>query len=240
MLVISIMVVFGAGFLSYNERLVIADISVQGANSLRPETVKAAALSSLHDGKYHLFARSNIFLYPKSEIVDALKTELPRIKSVGISRESLLAQAVIVSLEERYPQYTWCEAERCFLMDEDGYIFAEANGEETAYTFRGGLIPTQAPIGQTFLRGHFKDVVELLSLLQGAGHAPVSVTVENEKDMSIFLQSGFYLKVAFASEASEVVKNLELILASDALRGNLDTLEYVDLRFGNRVYYQMK
>lgn len=240
MLVISIMMVFGAGWLSYNERLIIADVSVQGAKSLNPEAVKTAVDSNLHDGKFHLFSRSNIFLYPKSELADALRTELPRIKSVAISRESLLAQAVIVSLEERQPRHRWCNVESCFLMDDDGYIFADAAGEDVAYEFRGGLLPTEPPIGQTLLRGHLRDVLELLSLLKNAGHTPVSVTIENEKDMSISLESGFYLKVTFASDASDVVKNLELILTSDALREKQNSLEYVDLRFGNRVYYQSK
>mgnify|MGYP001565319663 CR=1 FL=1 len=38
----------------------------------------------------------------------------------------------------------------------------------------------------------------------------------------------------------DVVRNLELILSSDALQAKLDSLDYVDLRFGNRVYYQLK
>jgi len=36
------------------------------------------------------------------------------------------------------------------------------------------------------------------------------------------------------------VKNLELVLSSDVLKGKTDALEYVDLRFGNRVYYKLK
>ncbi len=254
--------VWGAGVLSYNERLVINSVRVLGVSTVDSRQVETTFETGLNDGGYHLFSRSNIFLYPRAQLAKKLLTDLPRIKSVNISRESLLAQAVTVTVEEREARYVWCNIEKCFFMDGDGYIFAplEANtvteipandqpltgfaeSAEThniQYTFKGGLVSKESPIGQTFLRGRLSDIVQLLQRLEAAGYAPNGATVENESDFSVDLKQGFYLKVSFDAEASDVVRNLELIVSTDALRGKLDRLLYVDLRFGNRVYYQMK
>ena len=42
----------------------------------------------------------------------------------------------------------------------------------------------------------------------------------------------------FGEDPTILVKNLTLILDSDALRGKENLLEYIDLRFGNRMYYK--
>ncbi|TSC86520.1 MAG: Uncharacterized protein G01um10148_506 [Parcubacteria group bacterium Gr01-1014_8] len=231
---------WGAGFLSYNDRLTIQDIQISGTSALSTRVVQAAFEANLYDGAYHFLSRENIFLYPKGTLAAELKEELPRLKSVSISRESLLAQAVKVTVEERGAQYVWCNSESCYVMDSDGFIFAPVDNATTEYTFRGGLAGNSSPVGQTFLRGRLNNIVELFKRLDEAGYKATGATVENEKDYRVLLGKGFSLKVTFDSEPHEVVRNLELILDSDAIKDDLEKLDYVDLRFGNRVYYQLR
>ncbi len=54
------------------------------------------------------------------------------------------------------------------------------------------------------------------------------------------LGEGFLLKVSYGADAGTLVKNLQLVLQSDVLQGKRDKIEYIDLRFGNRVYYKLK
>lgn len=233
--------VWGLGVLSYNEHLVINDVAVQGASAIDPRLVETTFETGMNDGAYHLFSRSNIFLYPRAQLTEKLLADLPGIKSVTISRKSLLAQAVTIAVTEREARYEWCNTDTCFLMDADGHIFSERIGShEVQYTFTGGLASQESPIGQLFLRGRLSNMILLLQRLEAAGYAPNGATVENEKDFTIQLKNGPYLKVTFDSDAADIVHNLELILSSDGIKGKLDSLEYVDLRFGNRVYYQMK
>ena len=37
-----------------------------------------------------------------------------------------------------------------------------------------------------------------------------------------------------------MVRNLQLVLSSNPLNGKASDLQYIDLRFGNRVYYKLK
>ena len=72
--------------------------------------------------------------------------------------------------------------------------------------------------------------------------------MQNEQDFETRLSAlsgsektgGFAVRASFGNDGEAVVKNLQLVLSSDVLRGRESELEYVDLRFGNRVYYKLK
>ena len=233
--------VWGVGIISYNEHFAIDDVSVAGTKVLSPRVLKAAFDTKLYDGAYHLFSRTNVFLFPASDIVRALENDYLRISTLSISRPSLLSQAVRVTITEREPKYSWCDT-TCYLMDANGFIFATLDkaATTTGYVFKGGLVENRLPVGQTFLRGRLNGITELFRGLEAVGFTPKGATIENDMDVRVDLAEGFYLKVSFGSDPHVIAKNLELITGSDALKGKLYTLSYVDLRFGDKVYYQMK
>jgi len=66
------------------------------------------------------------------------------------------------------------------------------------------------------------------------------VSVENEQDFKVSLLQRFALRASFGADADTLVRNLQDVLSSDTLRGKENKIEYVDLRFGNRVYYKNK
>ncbi|MDO8522280.1 MAG: hypothetical protein Q7S08_03270 [bacterium] len=150
----------------------------------------------------------------------------------------------------------------CFQMDESGFIFAplEVSPQERLHAgdglltgfeqsatstsegeiiFTGGLAGT-APIGQTFLQKHFESVLTLLSRLKDEGFSATGVSVENEQDFAVSLSNGFVLRASFGVDASALVRNLQTVLSSGPLLGKENKIEYIDLRFGNRVYYKNK
>lgn len=227
------------GMLSYNERVTIADVHVVGAEKVSKEHIERAFDATLYDGAHPLFSRANIFLYPRKRIAAELLYDFPRLQSVSVGRASLLSQTVVVTVEERVPRHEWCNG-ACYLLDEDGFIFAPSSGEAGGYEFSGGLLPGEEPIGQHFLRSRLDSVVSFLDELERAGFTARGATVENEKDLSVELAEGLVLKVSFDSDLDQTLRNFELAVVSEALSGRLDELEYLDLRFGNRLYYKFK
>lgn len=232
----------GLGLVSHAERLVINDVKVNGAQQLSANALMAAVQSGLSDNIFAIFAKANIFLYPKKAIEDDLATEFPRIKDVNLSRPGLMAQAIIVTVQERQPYAKWCQDDACYFLDTGGFIFAEADASApiTSYVFRRGLIPRQDPIGQTFLRGRLASIVHFLELLTAAGYKPEGIQVLNDKDFSVPLTDGPTLMVPFDVEGEKIVHDLQLALDAESVRGREGELQYVDLRFGNRVYYKFK
>lgn len=123
------------------------------------------------------------------------------------------------------------------------------------YVFEGGLgigtstdatssadwsATSTSPIGQTFVGAHMPAIVALLQMLGQAGFTPTGATVENAQDFWVPLTQGFYIKASFGEDPGSIVSNLQLVLSSDALAGKESQLQYVDLRFGDRVYYKLQ
>ena len=250
--------VYGLSVLSYLPQFTIKEVSVEGAKNIAPPLIKAFIDTKLNDGSYHLFSRENIFLYPKADIVKSISGYFPRILNAHISRDALMAQAINVTVVEREPFARWCEGtgnrqeaigngnqtagQDCFDIDETGFVFAKSASTTSPgrVVFTGGLATSSPPIGQTFLPQHFTGVLAFVSRLKEQGYQVTDVSVENEQDFKVSLSQGFALRASFGADADTLVRNLQDVLSSDTLRGKENKIEYVDLRFGNRVYYKNK
>jgi cell division septal protein FtsQ len=232
-----LVLIAGVGLMSHHSRLTVADIRVEGTHELESRSLANSARDVIFDGTRRLFSRANIFLFPEDGIAEELRKQFPRIKEISVARESMLSQAVVVTIDERVGANTWCSADSCYLMDEHGFVFNRAVAS-VGYTFSGGLLPGE-PIGQHVLLGRLPRVLSLLSEFARIGLAPVSVAIENESDFRVRLAAGYEVVLGFDTDIREAVRTMQLLRSSDAAPMS-DTLEYLDLRFGNRVYYKKK
>lgn len=233
---------WGASLVSYMPRFNIGTILVEGARTTPPQLVSKYVESILNDGSYRFLSRGNIFLYPRDAIEKAVVEYFPRIKSAHLSRGSLFSTSLRIEIEEREPFALWCNGEGdCYTMDEGGFIFAEApSATSSLYVFKGGFSTSTDPIGKTFIKAQLPGLLALLQKLGQAGSDPRGATILEDQDFLVPLAEGFTLKASFGEDAGALARNLELVLASDTLKGKGDRIEYIDLRFGNRVYYKLK
>jgi cell division septal protein FtsQ len=255
--VIVIALVFGASYASYLPQYSIRSISVSGSQSVPTQLISQYAESIIFNGSRHFFSRANIFLYPRALIEKDIPLEFPRIESAQITRTSLTGTAITINVTERQPFALWClsgEADTsasCYEADQTGFIFAAvpaAAASSTQYVFSGGIATSSDPrtnsqtdpIGQTFAPGHMPGLVVFLHLLGQAGFTPEGAAIQSDEDFTVPLAQGFYIDASFGQDAGQLVSNLQLILSSSALQGQEQNLEYVDLRFGDRVYFKLK
>ena len=281
-------VVYGIGWLSYLPRYTVGTVDVLGTTHVPSKLVYDFVETELYNGAYGFLSRDNIFLYNAHAIERGIVGFFPRIASATVSRSSLLATAITVSIVEREPFALWCSSSThadCYEMDSTGFIFAQAPAGSTVtitsasttsnatstefapvstvsttheYIFEGGLgTSTSAtssafasknnPIGRRFVGAHMPGLVALLQMLSRAGYTPSGAIVQNSQDFWIPLSEGmpagshgFYIKASFGEEPGSIVNDLQLVLSVDALAGKMDQLEYIDLRFGDRVYYKLR
>jgi cell division septal protein FtsQ len=231
-------------YVSYMPKYSVGTITVQGAQRVSASAVADYAGTILYDGSHHFFSRANIFLYPKALIEKDIPLEFPRIASASIASPSLLSNAITITVVERQPFALWCdENTTCYEMDQNGYLFAQAAAQASStdqYVFSGGIATSSPLIGQTFAPGHTPGLVAFLQLLSQSGFTPLGASVQSDQDFTVPLSQGFSIYASFGEDPSALVTNLQLVLSSSALSGQEQSLEYVDLRFGDKVYYKLK
>lgn len=242
---------YGIHVLSYSAPLSIRNVVVTGANKIDPTIIESFVDAELESGSLRFFSKRNIFLYPREILEEGIIESFPRVKSASLSREGLLSRDLKVLIVEREPYALWCQLAQsedlqadCFALDEGGHIFSaiatSTHGEfKTSYLFSGGV--DGEPIGQQFLPGQLSSMLALLRMLQQETNLiPAHIELLKEQDFNVLFEQGFFVKASLGQDPEMLAGNLDLVLKSDALKERVGEIEYIDLRFGNRVYYKMK
>lgn len=260
-LIILIALFVGLGLLSHLKSLVINEVEVTGTKIIDKESVKAGVLEFLSGNQALLYARGNIFIFSKDNIVKLIKDEFPRVYEVPmIEREG---QKLSISIEERDAAYLWCGAvapayvERflpkdCFFLDQKGFIFDEAPffTDGVYRVFYGGLSEGET-IGQTLnIRNSMEDMKAFAEALEEDGFRTHSIIIGGDGQHSMLLDAksdtGDFGKILFNEDESlnDTLDKLHTAFKEEAFRSEYDLkksyLEYIDTRFRNRVFYKFK
>ena len=132
----------------------------------------------------------------------------------------------------------------CFLLDEDGVAYGGAltfSGD--AYTrYYGALTGSTTP--KHYLNpAQFRSLSALVdTIAESQKDEPLrSVWVDASDDVHLAFASGFTLLFTLSADGGDVYQRLTLALQSDPFKSHkLSDFEYLDLRFGDKLYYKLK
>lgn len=240
-----LMLVGGVSFASYMPRFSVQTVTVSGAKDIEPSMIQAYVDALFASEPRSLLSHRNIFLYPRAQIEQGIENTFPRIRSAAVSRPSVWSTELHVAVIERTPYALWCDGESCYLMDDGGLIYASADGMTAGevpshYAFGGGIATGTIPVGQRFVSAHLPGIVQLMDQLGRAGLSPDGATIQNDSDFSVHFVDDSHLLASYGEDPSTLVRNLQIVLSSDALKDKTGKIDYVDLRFGDKVYYRLK
>ena len=232
-------------------RLMISDSVISGNGTIPSATVKSEIQNFLAGTYFSLVPRDNILVYPKSKIVNGLIASFPRIQSVAMRIDGTTLK---VQIKERKPFALWCGEESspehvatssCYFLDKDSYMYASAPDFTGHVFFKYFGTPALASSGSDAVGGTYMDKNEweaVQSLIEGLGTMdliPVSLGRLNDTDFALTLDGGTKIIFSHDQNLASVLDNLRSVIDAEPFNGTLDpSLEYIDLRFGDRVYYK--
>jgi cell division septal protein FtsQ len=197
-------------------------------------------------GRYfYLVPRSNIFLYPKEAIKADALSAFKRIKTIDI--ELLDLNTVEVEVALRKPHALWCgtsvsgtASESCHFLDDTGLVFAQAptfTGGDVYFRYYG-VLQDETVIGARFLSPDvFRNIDLLIQALEEAGVKTRQLAVLRE-DYELYLPEGAKVIFTHDQDLSLILGNLLTVVRSGQIE--FEGLDYIDLRFGNKVYYRYR
>lgn len=232
--------------------LQIKNILVRGNKVLMEEEIKQEINKEL-SGKYlYFFPETNIFLYPQERTENILSQVFPRIATVSTHLDT--ERIITVSLTEREPFALWCGREMsatppddaCAYLDDTGFVFAKAPhfSGNTYFEFYGkGILPEGDVIGHVFLPpASLQAILKVKEELESFHMHPVKIVVAGDGHAEFLEAGGYGVRFNLDQDMSVLRLNMQAVFRSGSWGGTAasDGLEYLDFRFGNKVYYKYK
>jgi hypothetical protein len=232
--------------------LQIKSIIVRGNKVLTEEEIKQEVRAEL-SGKYlHVFPQTNIFLYPKKMIEEGLSDTFPRISRVSAELDA--ERTLTIFIAEREPSALWCGREMvktesddtCLYLDDKGFVFAKAprfSGNAYFEFYGKGVLPDGNPVGHDFLPlASYQHILKIKERLESFGGSPIKIVVADDGSAEFLEKSGYRIRFNIDEDISSLESNMQAVFHSNSW-GNTarsGALEYLDFRFGNKVYYKYK
>lgn len=220
--------------------------------------------NNILDQKYlGIFSKRNAFVYPKDYIVKTLSHTYPRIEDIAIDTESL--EILNIKVKERTSSSVWCAAVLCYLVDEQGYIFAESISASSpaASTSSDALVNTPKenthavlyggdqfvgpePIGKhVFTENLYRDILQTIDELEKEKLVIKEVHVFSRDEIVFTVTDGGKIIFSDRKPFAVSLENLRSSLKSSVFAGQKSSssptskFEYIDVRFGNKVFYKL-
>lgn len=251
----------GLAYLSRIPALNIASIEIKNNQSVDEDMIKETVQAGLAGNYLWVFPKTNIFFYPKNRIKKELQDKFKRIKDVEFSIKD--KQNLEVAITERIALYTWCGnlppnietgggASKCYFLDNSGYIFDEAPyfSGDVYFKFFGLTDSTLAdPVGSHFFTGIFQNLIFFKKALEDMKLKPTALHVRDNENVAFLLSgktlpTGPEIILKADSDFQKAAENLEAALNTEPFKSDFkdkySSLLYIDLRFGNKVYYKFK
>jgi hypothetical protein len=236
-------------YLLRTPKFLITNIEVRGNGVTQTEEIEQIVMDKLA-GKYlWLFPKSNAVLYPKSGIRQSLLQNIPRLSAVEVELSN--PRTISINLVERQPFALYCKdvvymnsPEGCFFLDQTGYIFSEApsfsGGVYTVYTSEPVM---ESPLRQTYLEEDvFLRLEPFIKGVEQAGLRP-KVFIKKSEELNLRLESGAVIMWKATADLETILSDLESFLSDKNFTKEPRALEriiYIDLRFGNKVFYKFE
>jgi hypothetical protein len=179
--------------------------------------------------KFLIVPNNHILFLSKKKVINHVLENYPSVENVEIKKTK--DRDVIITIKDRMPMGVWCD-ENCFFFDDQGILFKKS------FNYTGAVFTRWGTMSSSTLR--FYDKV--LCLDSCIDKTFVSFLSQNKikevsmdgVDLRMFTEYGFYIKAL--NNASTTMRNIALFKKEYV--GDLKALEYVDVRFGDKIFYK--
>jgi cell division septal protein FtsQ len=245
--VAAVLLVFGGIVsLSWAPFMRVTSVEVMGTKSIPAQDIQSYVQSELEGAYGYLFARNNIFLYPRAGIEAGLLAKYPTLRTADVHAKDF--HTIDITVAERQPVALWCNqsAADCYYLDEEGLVYARAPQFSASpyVSYQGPATSTPQPGLKQFLtQDEFQSLVALVAALNAKEPSDQigQVVVDANNDARAYFNDGFVLIFSLNDDGGDIFERFNLAIQSDAFSGKtLSDFQYLDLRFGDRLYYKLK
>lgn len=240
-------------------RFQIHSIEVSGEQAVDENTVKQIVQEKI-SGKYlFLFKKSNKLFFPRVAIKKQIQSEIPRIDTINIKS---LNEVLTISITERSGEYLYCaegltEGEKilndtCYFMDNTSFVFSKAPyfSDNVYFKIYAYVNEPDNVLGKkVFEDKYLERIIIFKNNLEKIGIVPIAINVTEEGNDFLTLESrggvnAPRILIKRADNLENAFSDLFTFMQDEKINKEINSkyknLDYINLRFGNKIYYKFR
>ena len=236
-----------ASYIAHRPSVRISQVELSGGILVTQDDLAPKALSFVQGSYVWLFPKNNVLWYPHKALEKYLRETFQRIDTIDIHLKDF--HTLAIDITERKPVAMWCDdadEEQCYFMDQNSTIFSPApifSGD--AYFKYYGLLASTSPIGREYIASStvFSDIFNFIAETKTLGLRPQYLVAKDEGQFSLVVSGGGEIYFDVKEPLSVALQNLEALLRTSAFATTTDgdlPIQYIDLRYGNKLFYKLR
>jgi cell division protein FtsQ len=215
--------------------LKIDNIELSGNNDLSIEEVQDFVLDELTVTKLLVFENSNYFLMSLDKLDDKLIAQY-NLDSVNLQKK--WPDTLQISVKEKSSHFIWQKDESIYLLDAKGLLNRQISILDDKYLVLDDKRESR-PSGEQIFDDSEINIINQIYLnwmdLIASKSKLNKITISNNWDLELHTEIGFYVKIDRAQDIYEQLNNLRAVLEENIAGVDID---YIDVRFGDKVYFK--
>lgn len=236
-------VLVGIGWLLFSSRFRIDDIQISRVEQIDSAPIRAVVERWLAGHIYYVIPKNTVLALPTKDLKREIISSFPTIRDAVITRS--FPRTLLIDLKEYDVWGVLChgEPEKCFWIDRNGTAF------DNAPEFSGVIVPKIHDNRIQEYRLHARylsdNLMRLIAYFNeravSSNHLQSVQFIIDAKDATLRVRTrlGWDILLIESSDPEQAYKNLSLALNGE-IKDRVQELEYIDLRFGNRIFYKFR
>ncbi|MFA5764039.1 MAG: FtsQ-type POTRA domain-containing protein [Candidatus Paceibacterota bacterium] len=246
-LVLVIIILSFLVWLSRTEKVRVQHITISGDSSISQDDILNVVKADMEKKYLWIIGTDNFILLNKGRVEQDILSNYKKIESAEISFSDM--NSIDVKVTNRVASSFWClgtpmDAKNCFFMDQNGLVFSEAPNIPGSDMFRYFGSITENFVGASYFdRDEFQKMGKFISDMKAISFDPISFNAVDAHEYETYLSSGgkVLLNDQKGFEASFV--KLKALVDNGYVKTTPDFLKrinYIDLRFGDKVSFKLR
>lgn len=225
------------------------NILIYGNKKIKDKDIKSLIDSNIETTVLNFwgvaFKTKNIFFINSGKITKKILSDFPVAENASVNK--IPPQTIEIEIIERIPVGAYCRnndiAEDCFLIDKNGVIFEELL-EKTNGVAVIKKIPAQEniEIGSVLIDANItKAISDIKNALEDNLKIGLKeVNIVNPERLNVKTGENFeiYFNLSMEANINAQLTKLNLLLNNTIKPDEMASLEYIDLRFQDRIFYK--
>lgn len=227
----------------YIPKFKIKEIEIIGISEFNKDRLASKFSGVIKDKYLGIFPYGNIFIFPEKRLKAEVLSAYPDIKDIEF--EDFFPEKVLTVASERALFAVWCFKEGdCFFVDEDGFVF------KSSPAFYGGLFlkffderressSFNIDRGRQILsKDDFEMITGFINLATSRDIFIYKIFIKDEDVYDLETNFGWRIILNNHNNPEDAFQNLKIILDNQIKEDYMTKIGYIDLRFGNKIFYK--